>query len=279
VIIVAYKKVASSLVKLLVSTSEVYNVSPEIITPKSSLLIIKIDSSESITLGSTIRSIANLSIPTSEVYNVSPEIIVPKSSLLIMKIDPFESITFGTTIKSIANLSIPTSETYNVSVKIVPLKSSLLIMKIDSSESIAWTTASAYPSSVALSVIIPLETTVVSDRVFEALANLKLVASEETIYTPPPPPSGATVILKVVVGEAQLARPLMPQFGYPSVGVCGTFGVCIDAQDYYSGYVNPPYDYVRVSPFYTMGVLDTPASGSTPYSELAIDYLTTKDYA
>jgi len=65
----------------------------------------------------------------------------------------------------------------------------------------------------------------------------------------------------------------------PSIGLCGTFGVCIDTQDYYSGYVNPPYDYVRVSPFYTMGVLDTPVSGSTPYSELAIDYLTTKDYA
>ena len=180
-------------------------------------------------------------------------------------------VAYKKVASSLVKLLVSTSEVYNVSPEIVAPKSSLLIMKIDSSESIAWTTASAYPSSIALSVIIPLETTVVSDRIFEALANLKLVASEKTTYIPPPPPSGATAVLKVVVGEAQLA--------HPSVGVCGTFGVCIDAQDYYSGYVNPPYDYVRVSPFYTMGVLDTPVSGSTPYSELAIDYLTTKDYA
>jgi len=235
VIIVAYKKVASSLVKLLVSTSEVYNVSPRIITPKS--------------------------------------------SLLVMRIDPSESITFGTTIRSIANLSIPTSEAYNVSVKIVLPKSSLLIVKIDSLESITWTTASAYQSRVALGVIIPLEATVVSDRVFEALANLKLEASEETAYTPPPLPHSTAVFLKAVVGETQLARPLIPQFGYPSIGSCGTLGSCIDVAEYYSGYINLPRNYVQVSPFYTMGVLDTPTSGSTPYSELAIDYLTTKDYA
>jgi hypothetical protein len=191
-----------------------------------------------------------------------------------MKIDPSESITFGSTIRSIANLSIPTSEAYNVSVKIAPLKSSLLIVRIDSLESITWTTASAYSSRVALSVIVPLEATIVSDRVFEALANLKLEASEETMYTPPPPPHSATVILKAVVGEAQLARPLIPQFGYPSIGLCGTFGICIDVADYYSGYVNLPRNYVQVSPFGTSYLVDMPTSGTSAYSELAIDYLT-----
>jgi hypothetical protein len=227
VIIVAYKRVASSLVKLLVSASEV--------------------------------------------YNVSSGIVVPKSSLLVMKIDPSESISFETIIKSVVNLSIPASEVYNVSSEIVAPKSSLLIVKVASSESTTCTATSAYPSSVALSVVVPLEATVVSDRVFEALANLKLESLEEATYTPPPPPRSATVVLKAVVGEAQVAGP--------PISLCGTFGVCVDTQYYYSGYVIPPYNYVQVLPFYTMGVIDTPTSGSTPYSELAIDYLTAKDYA
>lgn len=172
---------------------------------------------------------------------------------------------------SLASLVVSTSEAYNVSLDIKLLKSSLSIVKINTSESITWTTASAYPSSVSLSIFIPQETAVVSDRLYEALGNLKINTSETAECIPPPPPSGAYAVLKVVVSETQLSKP--------STGICGTFGVCVDIADYYSGYVDLPRNYVQVSPFYTMGVVDIPTSGSTPYSELAIDYLTTKDYA
>jgi hypothetical protein len=172
---------------------------------------------------------------------------------------------------SLVNLAVSTSEAYNVSLDIKPSKSSLSIVKINTSESTTWSTASSYPSSVSISVSIPQEIAVVSDKLYEALGNLKINVSETTKYTPPPPPSGAYAVLKVVVSEAQLSKP--------STGICGSFGVCIDIADYYSGYVNLPYNYVQVYSFYTMGVVDMPTSGSTPYSELSIDYLTTKDYA
>jgi hypothetical protein len=180
-------------------------------------------------------------------------------------------VSYKRVSSSLANLTVSTSETYNVSLDIKLPKSSLSIVKISASESITWTSASAHPSSVSLSVIIPQEVAVVSDKLYEALGNLKVNASETANCIPPPPPSGAYAVLKVVVSETQLSKP--------STGICGSFGICIDIQDYYSGYVNPPYNYVLVSPFYTMGILDTPTSGSTPYSELAIDYLTTKDYS
>lgn len=180
-------------------------------------------------------------------------------------------VAYKKVASSLANLTVSTSEAYNVSLDVKFPKSSLLIVKINTSESITWTTTSGYPSSVSLSIFIPQEIAVVSDRLYEALGNLKIDTLETAKCIPPPPPSGAYAVLKVVVSETQLSKP--------STGICGTFGVCIDIADYYSSYVNLPRNYVLVSPFYTMGVVDIPTSGSTPYSELAIDYLTTKDYA
>jgi hypothetical protein len=175
-------------------------------------------------------------------------------------------VAYKKTNSSLVNLTVSTSEAYNVSLDVKLPKSSLLIVKINTSESITWTSASAYPSSASLSVIIPQEIAVVSDKLYEALGNLKINISETARYIPPPPPSGAYAILKVVVSEAQLSKP--------STGICGSFGICIDIQDYYSGYVNLPYNYVQVPPLKTSYLVDMPVSGSTPYSELAIDYLT-----
>jgi len=49
--------------------------------------------------------------------------------------------------------------------------------------------------------------------------------------------------------------------------------------DWLGDLYTPTISYAQVSPFYTLALLDAPTYGSTPYSELSIDYLTTKEYA
>jgi hypothetical protein len=49
--------------------------------------------------------------------------------------------------------------------------------------------------------------------------------------------------------------------------------------DWFGDLYTPTISFVQVSPFYTLALLDAPIYGSSAYSELAIDYLTTKEYA
>jgi hypothetical protein len=49
--------------------------------------------------------------------------------------------------------------------------------------------------------------------------------------------------------------------------------------DWFGGLYTPTISFGQVTPFYALNLLDAPTYGTSVYSELAIDYLTTKEYA
>jgi len=49
--------------------------------------------------------------------------------------------------------------------------------------------------------------------------------------------------------------------------------------DWFGDLYSPTKSFVQITPFYTLDKLDAPTYGSSAYTELAIDYLTTKEYA
>jgi hypothetical protein len=49
--------------------------------------------------------------------------------------------------------------------------------------------------------------------------------------------------------------------------------------DWFGDLYTPTIRFEQVTPFYALNMLDAPTYGSSAYTELAIDYLTTKEYA
>jgi hypothetical protein len=58
----------------------------------------------------------------------------------------------------------------------------------------------------------------------------------------------------------------------------GTLVFGYGTTDWFGDLYTPTISFAQVSPFYTLALLDAPTYGSSAYTELAIDYLTAKEY-